>query len=682
MSRAESRSPTSVVQRRSVVVLFAVLAATTAAYSNSLEGDFVLDARALILRNPSVQALTWENLRDLFMQDYWQPFGAGGLYRPATTLSYLFNFAVLGNGEQPFGYHVLNLAVHLACTSLVYTLALLVIRQVRTALVAAALFGLHPIATEAVTYIAGRADLLAALGTLLALVLHASGATGLAGLLAIAVAAALGFFAKESALVLPALMLAHDALVGPRLGGRTRYAIVLLMLAFYAVARLGLARAGLPAAVTLPLDNPLVALGPLAARLTALVVAGRQLTLLAWPAELSADYSCCEIPVLSWPPSAGDGVRLGLVLAGGIVLVAGISRGRQNHPGRSFFAVWAIVTWLPSSNLIVPIGTIFAERNLYLPLAGVAVVVADLFAALRVRLGPPGRRVVTAALVAAIVACGIRTWVRNADWESDRRLWASAQRAAPGSAKAHAGLAAALFSEGGADIDAIVALGERAIEIYPDYQGALVALGGHYVVKGDRLASRGAPAEASQAYSRAVVFLERARVLDEGEHARRLRASARDYAGIPPELRGDANLFNNLSLAYLRTGRVVEALAAYERSRDLDPLRARRHADVAVVLHQLGRWEEAVLELSVAAILAPEDAELGQWLVELYRQRGGPEPTAVVTTGAVARLNLDHPDVRRHQCTALVRSAALLAAAGRDSEAEALRARRRSFCPT
>jgi hypothetical protein len=177
-SRSEPAPPRPDWSAHPAVVLVAIEIVIALAYANSLGGGFLLDARALILLSPTVQAATWHNVAALFAQDYWHPFGAGGLYRPATTLSYLVNYAVLGNGERAFGYHLTNLVLHLACVALLYGLVLRVSRRRWAAGVAAALFGLHPIATEAVTYIAGRADLLAALGMLAALWIHAGNRAG------------------------------------------------------------------------------------------------------------------------------------------------------------------------------------------------------------------------------------------------------------------------------------------------------------------------------------------------------------------------------------------------------------------------------------------------------------------------------------------------------------------------
>ena len=82
------------------------------AYANTFTTGFALDNRQLILRDPRVRAFTLDNLRLIVQHTYWWPYGESGLYRPLTTLSYLFNFVVLGSAERPFGYHAVNLLFH------------------------------------------------------------------------------------------------------------------------------------------------------------------------------------------------------------------------------------------------------------------------------------------------------------------------------------------------------------------------------------------------------------------------------------------------------------------------------------------------------------------------------------------------------------------------------------------
>jgi len=59
-----------------------------------------------------IRALTAANLRLIFDKTYWWPKVVDGLYRPVTTLSLLFNYTVLGNGQNATGYHVVNFLLH------------------------------------------------------------------------------------------------------------------------------------------------------------------------------------------------------------------------------------------------------------------------------------------------------------------------------------------------------------------------------------------------------------------------------------------------------------------------------------------------------------------------------------------------------------------------------------------
>lgn len=661
------------------LTLIAIELAVVLTYANALDGAFLLDARALIPLNPTVHVASWRNVAALFSQDYWNPFGAGGLYRPATTTSFLLDYAVLGYGERPFGYHLTNLVLHLACVALLCALVLRVSRRPWAAAVAAALFGLHPIATEAVTYIAGRADLLVAASTLGALLLHTDRRGSPVALPAFALAAALAAFAKESGLVLVGIMLAHDVLLGARRGARWRYATIVAVLVLYALARHAAATADVPVTDTPALDNPLVAVGAARARLTALALTVKSLGLLLWPRHLSADYSCCAITPIGWPPSIAESGALLLAAGIAFAVVAWSVRQRSTHPERTFFVALALLPALPASNLLVVIGTPLAERTLYLPAAGLAALVACLLDDVRRRAGR-GTVALHAALGVALVALALRTHVRNEDWRTETSLWSSAVAVVPDSAKANAALAAALFAEDGprADLDRIVALDERAIAIQPDYQNALVALGGHAVVAGDRLANAGQEVAARALYDRAVVVLERARVLDDDAVARlRERLAGRATTGPEP---GDAILYNNLSLAYVRTGRAADALAAYRRSRDLDPLNPSRQADVGAMLGQAGRWDDAAVAFWTALLLAPGDDSVKLQLVEVYRRLPSAGPRPLVESGGRVQIVLDHPAVHGHRCRAMADLVAHLRAAGRAAEADAVKGQRTAEC--
>src|SRR5436190_634576 len=141
------------------VLLLALAVVSALAYSNSFRSGFVIDNRVLLL-DSRIRALTAENIRLILTKDYWYGLVGSSLYRPLSSFSYLFNYVILGDGEQPAGYHWINLALHVANVSLVYALGLRIFGRIERALALAAVWGLHPVLTESVTNIIGRADLL------------------------------------------------------------------------------------------------------------------------------------------------------------------------------------------------------------------------------------------------------------------------------------------------------------------------------------------------------------------------------------------------------------------------------------------------------------------------------------------------------------------------------------------
>ena len=153
---------------RRALLVSAVIGFAFCAYSNSFNAPFLLDNDPIILKDARIRAATSDHVQRILNEEYW-PLGMSGLYRPLTTFSYMFNYSVLGNGANPSGYHWLNFTLHAVNMGLVYLLGLLIFEQMPAALLLAAIWGIHPVLTESVTNIVGRADLLGAFGVLAAL---------------------------------------------------------------------------------------------------------------------------------------------------------------------------------------------------------------------------------------------------------------------------------------------------------------------------------------------------------------------------------------------------------------------------------------------------------------------------------------------------------------------------------
>ncbi len=456
--------------------LLLVFAAACAVYWNSLDGEFVFDDTSIIQNNPQIRSLAPANLRQIFGSHYWQTVaGQGGLYRPVVVLSYAGNYAA--GGLDPWGYHLVNVLLH----ALNAVLVLLILRDLfgddAFALWSGLLFALHPIHTEAVAYLVGRAESLAALFFLLAWRGWLRGRH-----IAAAAAFLVAALAKESALTFLAVPLLSD-LVRNRRPAWKPY----LPLGAAAAAVLGLRYVVLggiaPLAVSAS-SNPLAAAGTGTRLLTATAVFGRYLWLLVWPQALSADYSFNQIPPVTTPADAG-------FLAGAAALL-GVAGGtawawRRSRPlffcGAFFLAAFSL-----TSNFLRPIGTIMAERLMYLPSLGFTCAAA--YAIVRA----PRRQAALAAGALLAVLYGARTVVRNADWHDHVALFSSAARVSPHSSLVQANLANALLY-GRHDAAGAARHALEAIRIEPGDPAA-------YMTLGDACAALGRLAQAAQAYAR------------------------------------------------------------------------------------------------------------------------------------------------------------------------------------
>ncbi len=291
------------------------------AYSNSFTAGFLFDSNEIILKDTRIQEATAAHISRILTGPYWE-IRLAGLYRPLTTLSFLYNYAILGNGATPAGYHWVNFALHAVNIVLVYALGLLLLEETVPAALLAALWGVHPVLTEAVTNLVGRSDLLAAFGVLSALLAYirsrrSSGRARALWLAAASVAAAIGIFSKENAAVAVALLVLYDVCFPPAASWRSRlpgYAAVAAPSILYLVARAH-ALAHLLYEPEAFVNNPLIAAGFWTSSLTAVKVIGKYLFLLLWPQHLSADYSYNAVPLFSWNLAAWEDWKAILALA-------------------------------------------------------------------------------------------------------------------------------------------------------------------------------------------------------------------------------------------------------------------------------------------------------------------------------------------------------------------------------
>jgi len=670
------------------LAMAALCAVTLLAYSNSFSAGFTFDNRGLLLQDPRIREATAQNLDRILQHTYWWPYGESGLYRPFTTLTYLFNYAILGNGDRPAGYHWINFLLHAANVLLVYALALRLIREFWPSVFLAALWAVHPVLTESVTNMVGRADLLAGMALLGGLWMYLKSAESAgwrrwAWLAGLAGVTTLGVFSKESAATILGVIALYELTWWKerRQGRALCLGCVAVLLA---LEGMWYARAAvfsrLPATLFPFWDNPLVDTGFWTAKLTAIQVMARYLGLLVWPTHLSCDYSYAQIPLATGSPQ--DWLAW-LAVAAAAATVALMYRWNRTL---FFLACATFITFLPTSNLLFPIGTIMAERFLYLPaIALAACMVMGVYAIAR-RTGKAGWAPVALGLIVA--ACAIRTWARNSDWQDDLSLMRAAVETSPNSYKSHRLLAAALYDSdtSHANIDRVIAEAEKSLAILdpvadwhnnPDsYRRA----GGYYLTKGDLLATRGAdgtitPSPGSfEAYRRSIELLLRCRSIVKAS-VERWSANGRSH-GRPapqPDKSKIADLERTISIAYLRLRDPRKAIDAAAAARELEPLNAESYRQLSASLVAGGRADDAAVAL-IEGTLATSDMGLRRELLNLY-QSGLDTKGCATTPGPYGpAVNPSCETVRKHSCAASVELLRLYRQMGREDLAEQLRA--------
>jgi tetratricopeptide (TPR) repeat protein len=655
--------------RRHALPLALVIGLTFLAYANSLHSPFLVDNTEIVLNDTRVHSVTAEHVHRIFTQQYWETFN-NGLYRPLTTLSFLFNYAVLDNGTDPFGYHCCNFVLHAVNIVLVYLLGLAIFKRIPPALLMSALWALHPVLTESVTNIVGRSDMLAAFGVLAALVCHreAIGATRkpkAMWLAAIALASTIGVFSKESGIVVVAVFAIYDFAFVREVSWRSRvpnYAAAAIPCLVYLCARaLVLASA---AHTSTPFnENPLMGAGFWTARMTAIDVIGRYCALLVWPARLSWDYGYNEVPLFGWNlASAEDWKAIAALLGCVAAALLALHFRRSSQP--MFFAVaFFFVTLSPTSNLLIRIGAIMAERFLYLPAIGFAIVVVWALDALwrRVPSGKPTYRYAARTAVGILViGCAARTYARNGDWADPQRFWLSAVTAAPDSAKTNMAAATSGALVTREEMADSIRYSDRALAILdrlPDSMNSPSTYsdaGLLYLHLGDKIASHdpaaisAAGSDPSYWYQKSLAALLRSEKM---ELARDQRYRAENAArGIPGITSLNGKLYLNLGRAYSRLADAPRALDALERGRALDSA-PELLEELAAAYRAAGESRRAAQALVEALAMDPNRPATAATLVDLYAQID-PNGCSVTRQGGPPSLNPDCPLVHADICAA------------------------------
>jgi tetratricopeptide (TPR) repeat protein len=599
-------------------------------FLNGLPNDFTYDDKLIIRDNDRIASLS------AVVQVFTTQYFGGSLasaqnYRPLVLLTYAVQRWIHGN--RPFAFRAVNILLH-AGTTVLLAMWLLALGFARgPGLATASLFAVVTIHVEAVTGLVGRAETLAGFLILLAalLWLKATEGGGLApGVYAGAVGVFLAaLFVKENAVVLPGVVVLGELFRGGRgrspreavqtLSGRARLAFLGLLLPvgiLFAVRHLVLRGFLISREASIfDLENPLVTLSPALRAANAATLVFRYVAKTLVPFGLCADHSAFSLPLASRLSEVRGWAGLaGLLLATAATLLAWTKR-----PLAAFGAALFFGTLLPAANLLFPIGTIYAERLMYLPAAGVFAVVAGLLSPSPREVRRPSATAWREVLIlVSVLSYAVATVARNRVWKDDQTLYADMIRKMPGSAKAHYDFA--YDANRRAEKKLARTHLTTAVKIFPRYYDAWALLG--------KLAWE------EKRWDEAVAdYRKSVEIFPHYENGRWGLAKTLEEAGRLAEAEkafdeGAKELPDSYPLAYHRAaflgkrGRLDEAEKEWMRAVKLSGGAARARLGYAEALDDLGRPDEAIEEARWALARDPSLAEARTFLAECYEKKG------------------------------------------------------------
>jgi tetratricopeptide (TPR) repeat protein len=443
VSQDESKPDLFTPKKVLVAFCVAIVVMSFFAYGGSLTNRFTnWDDNWLITENRIIQGDLSDNLGHVI--DPTAPREElGNEYLPVRDLSYMLNHAV--GDLSPFGYHFIDLLLHIFVSLLVMLLAWRLTKKHWLAGLAGLLFAVHPVHVEAVAWASSRKDMLSTFFLMLSVHLYITArrerpespslrkklhgtkrALGLA-----AGCFVLAMMSKMTAVVLPALLLGIEVFFGSQLAKADAKSRITKQVPFWAIA---LAFTIMAMSIGSGLMREPYGDGRFQSVLTAISALTRDFQVLftGYPMHAAVD-----LPVQTgFSGSVVIGLLIGLVLIGLTFWGFKESRRQDSNPLillTAFCALWFVASLAPVSNILVQIGTVFAERYLYIPSIGFCIALAagmDHLGKSKVRktLLP-----ILATGVPVIVVLGtVFTSIGASHWENSETLWQHSVEQDPG----------------------------------------------------------------------------------------------------------------------------------------------------------------------------------------------------------------------------------------------------------
>ncbi|KAG8199948.1 hypothetical protein JTE90_006195 [Oedothorax gibbosus] len=616
---------------------FVLVALVAVCYSNSLRCGLVFDDVAAISDNRDIRPHT--PISNIFLNDFWgtslQKEQSHKSYRPLTVLSFRLNYAV--HGLEAFGYHLINILLHALVCHLFHKLCLHFMSEI-SSLVSSALFAAHPVHTEAVTGVVGRAELLSTLAFLGALLFYINHRCqqksfvwqdcGVTSLLAI-----LGLLCKEQGITVLVICCIYE-LFSPKISGRllnNRHIldksssptwrrekvlrIIILLSVFTASLYFRWKLMGKRMPVFNRFDNPAAVSQFPVRQLTYNYLLTVNMGLLLFPHYLCCDWTMSTIPLVSSLWDIRNFTTLFLYVTF-VYLLKTISKLEDDSKLTLIMGISImVIPFLPASNLLFPVGFVVAERILYIPSMGFCMLVAHGWSVLFEKRSCKHFAMIGVLCLIIVGVC--KTITRNADWKNEYTLYKSSLNVNQRNGKLFNNMGKVLESlnrpeEALEHYESAKKIEPKDVRSYLNIGRILTSLRRFDEAEATyRKAQRLLPSPSSETQqevhvtpSHLQLFLNLALLISQNET--RLEEADAVYKKAL-ELKTDfTKAYLNRGDVLIKMNRTKEAEAMYHRALEYDKTNPDLYFNLGVVLMDQGRNMEALEEFNKALELEPD----------------------------------------------------------------------------
>ncbi|KAF8795852.1 Protein O-mannosyl-transferase Tmtc3 like protein [Argiope bruennichi] len=619
----------------------AVVAVSFICYYNALHCGFVFDDISAIRDNKDLRPST--PLLNIFFNDFWgtpiRKEHSHKSYRPLCVLTFRINYAM--HQLNPWGYHLFNIILHVFVCVLYLRMCQLFLPSTAS-FIAALLFAVHPIHTEAVTGIVGRAEILSSFFFLLAFLSYIKCSKSYLSTDHLQLCCCLLFIicatlSKEQGITVAGVCFLYEIFVVQKL----RLLDILQIVQFFSttksspspwlrnmivrltviagtalcllITRVKIMGSQLP--VFTKFDNPAAASHFPVRHLTYNYLLPVNAWLLLFPSDLCCDWTMGTIPLVESLFDVRNLATLTFYGVFGAILWAALTKDSAHFQFLTVSLSLLVLPFLPASNLFFPVGFVVAERVLYIPSMGFCLLVAYGWNLLYKKLGKKGFMILLISVV--IMFHSLKSVLRNNDWVSEKEIFAAGLKVNKRNAKLYNNVGHALESQGKFK-DALEYFLQAAV-VQPDDIGAHMNVGRTYnnlkmydeaeaaFWKAKNLLPRARPGKAYQARiapSHLNVFLNLANLISRnGTRLEEADALYRQAIGMRADY---IQAYINRGDILIKLNRTTEAQEVYEKALQLDNKNPDIYYNLGVVYLEQSKLSHALAYFDKALELDPE----------------------------------------------------------------------------